>query len=269
MSTRWPRAAVAVVAAWACAAAHAQPAVHVVDDTGAVVALAAAPQRIVSLLPSVTETVCALGACARLVGVDTHSNWPAPVRALPHVGGLEDADIEHIARLAPDLVLAASSTRALTRLRALGIAVAAIEPRSHAQARDSFERIALLLALPDARERAAALWQRIDDGIGQAAASVRPQARGAAVYYEVSAVPYAAGEASFIGETLARLGVRNIVPAAMGPFPQLNPEYVVRADPRFVFVSAAQQRTLQARPGWPAVRALREGGVCGFDAAFA
>ena len=58
------------------------------------IALAAPPQRIVSLLPSLTESVCAIGACARLVGTDRFSNWPASVAALPKLGGLDDVRIE-------------------------------------------------------------------------------------------------------------------------------------------------------------------------------
>ena len=57
------------------------------DDSGQTVRFDAAPQRIVSLLPSLTETVCALGQCAKLVGVDRYSNFPQSVRALPQVGG--------------------------------------------------------------------------------------------------------------------------------------------------------------------------------------
>ena len=75
-------------------------------------AVAAPPQRIVSLVPGLTESVCALGACARLVGTDRYSNWPASVAALPKLGGLDDAQVERIAALKPDLVLIAPSARA-------------------------------------------------------------------------------------------------------------------------------------------------------------
>ena len=78
-------------------------------------ASAAPPQRIVSLLPSITESVCALGACARLIGVDRYSNWPDSVKALPQLGGLDDPAIERIVGLKPDLVLAAPSSRATDR----------------------------------------------------------------------------------------------------------------------------------------------------------
>ena len=75
-----------------------------------------------TLLPSHTETVCALQACDRLVGTDRWSDWPAPVRALPKLGGLDDLDVEALVRLRPDVVIAARSHRALARLRALGVA---------------------------------------------------------------------------------------------------------------------------------------------------
>ena len=77
------------------AVATAAP-VQVTDDRGRELTLAAPPQRIVSLLPSLTETVCELQACTRLVGTDRFSNWPAAVSALPKLGGLEDSQIERI-----------------------------------------------------------------------------------------------------------------------------------------------------------------------------
>ena len=86
--------------------------VSVTDDRGKVQQFEKAPQRIVSVLPSLTESVCALGACAKLVGVDRYSNWPATVKRLPQVGGGLDLNIEAIVRLKPDVVLAATSSRA-------------------------------------------------------------------------------------------------------------------------------------------------------------
>ena len=81
-------------------------AVTVLDDRQQTIQIAQAPQRIVSLLPSLTETVCTLGACQRLVGVDRYSNWPEAVIAkLPKVGGGLDPSIEAIVALKPDVVL--------------------------------------------------------------------------------------------------------------------------------------------------------------------
>lgn len=235
-----------------------------VDDRGTTVRLAAPPQRIVSILPSLTETVCELGACARLVGVDRYSNWPAPVRALPLVGGGIDPNVEAIVALKPDLVLAAPSSRVASRLESLGITVAVLEPKNQAGMQRVIGQVARLLDVPPAE--ADALWRRIDAGVNAAAASVPAEARGARVYFEVNNGPYAAGESSFMGETMARLGARNIIPAALGPFPKISPEFVVRADPQVIMVGQRSGQGLEQRPGWAAIRAVREGRVCRFDA---
>jgi len=126
-------------------AASAAAAEQVTDDRGRTLTLSAPPQRIVSLLPSLTETVCELRACARLVATDRFSDWPLAVRALPKVGGLEDAQIERIVALRPDLVLTAVSSRAIDRLEALGLPVLALEPRNHAEMLRVIGRVARAL----------------------------------------------------------------------------------------------------------------------------
>ena len=240
----------------------AAQALQIRDDRGVVVTLSAPPQRIVTLLPSLAETVCELGQCQRLVGVDRYANWPAAVRKLPRVGGGLDPDIEAVLALRPEVVLLATSSRAAGRLEALGIKVIALEPRSHADVRRVLVQVAQLLGLPAGEgER---IWRQIDNAVTEAAQSVPLAARGARVYFEVSSGPYAAGEASFIGETLRRLGARNIVPAALGAFPKLNPEFVVRADPDLIMIGDENFTTLAGRPGWSAMRAVKDKRVCVF-----
>jgi iron complex transport system substrate-binding protein len=242
-------------------AAQAQAQVEARDDRGAALRLPAPPQRIVSLLPSLTESVCALGACARLVGVDRFSNWPASVRALPKLGGLDDAQIERIAALRPDVVLVSSSARVVDRLEALGLKVLVLESRDHADVQRSLRVIAQLLGTPGAAER---VWAGIERATRAAAARVPAALRGRRVYFEVDTTPFAAGAGSFIGETLARLGLANAVPAELGPFPQLNPEYVLRVQPDIVMAVAPALAEMRKRPGWAALRALRDGRSCGF-----
>lgn len=251
---------VASPAAWA---AGSPLPIAVQDDRGRSLTLAAPPQRIVSLLPSLTETVCALGDCARLVGVDRFSNWPAEVARVPQVGGLEDAQIERIVSLKPDLVLAAASSRAVDRLEALGLTVAVLEPRTHASARRTMESVAQLLGRPGA---GLALWQQADARISAAAARVPAALRGQRVYFEVGNGPYAAGASSFVGETLQRLGLDNIVPASLGPFPKLNPEFVVRARPDIAMAPQASIDEMPQRPGWATLPAVAGRRWCGFDA---
>lgn len=253
-------ALVASPAAWA---AGSPAPITVQDDRGRSLTLAAPPQRIVSLLPSLTETVCALGDCARLVGVDRFSNWPAEVARVPQVGGLEDAQIERIVSLKPDLVLAAASSRAVDRLEALGLTVAVLEPRTHASARRTMESVAQLLGRRGAGQ---ALWQQVDARISAAAARVPAALRGQRVYFEVGNGPYAAGASSFVGETLQRLGLDNIVPASLGPFPKLNPEFVVRARPDIAMAPQASIDEMPQRPGWATLPAVAGRRWCGFDA---
>jgi iron complex transport system substrate-binding protein len=238
-------------------------ALELVDDRGATLRLAAPPKRIVSLLPSLTESVCHLGQCGRLVAVDRYSNWPESVRALPQVGGGLDPNIESILALRPDVVLAGTSMRAIGRLEALGIKVVALEPRTHADVRRVLDKLGVLLGVDDAQR----VWRSIDAGVSAIARALPPEVRGTRVYFEINRGPYGAGEASFIGETLARLGARNILPAALGPFPRINPEYVVRANPDLIMAGARDAAELQQRPGWNTVRAVREQRVCSFAAA--
>ncbi|WP_198970099.1 ABC transporter substrate-binding protein [Xylophilus sp. ASV27] len=245
-----------------CLHAAAARALSVRDDRGRALRFEHGPQRIVSLLPSLTESVCALEQCQRLVGVDRYSNWPESVRRLPVVGGGLDPNIEAIVALQPDVVLLATSSRASERLEALGVKVLALEPKTHADVRRVLSKLAQLLELPD--ERAAQLWRVIDAGVQAAAQSLPPRARQARVYFEVSRGPYAAGESSFIGETLSRLGVRNVVPAALGPFPRLNPEFVVRAHPDVIMIGNRSMQAAVPYPGWGGMRAIREQRICVF-----
>ncbi len=258
-----PAAAVLALAAWfgLCDAAAAQP-VQVRDDRGHLLRLPAPPSRIVSLLPSLTESVCALGGCGRVVGTDRYSNSPASVRALPKLGGLDDAQIERIVALKPDVVLAAPSSRAVERLESLGLKVAVLETRTHAEVRRGLGQLAALLGRPEAAER---LWAGIERELSQAQVMVPAGLRGKRVYFEVASTPYAAGEASFIGETLARLGMDNAIPAALGPFPKLNPEFVVKAQPDVVMAAARAVAEMPGRPGWANLRALQQRRTCGFD----
>ena len=235
-------------------------AAQVIDDRGISVTLPAPPQRIVSILPSLTESVCELGYCARLVGVDRYSNYPASVQKLPQVGGGLDPNVEAIVALRPDVVLMAKSSRVGERLEALGIKVVALEPKTHADVQRVMLKLGQLLEVSDAPR----IWRAIDAGVSAAAQSIPANRRGARVYFEVNQGPYAAGESSFIGETLTRLGAKNIVPAKLGPFPKLNPEYIVRANPDLIMIGQRSADGLQQRPGWQSIRALREQRLCVF-----
>jgi len=261
MTRRWIRSfSLAIGLGVFALAAHA---LDVVDERGVTVSLPQPPQRIVTLLPSLTEGVCALGACSRLVGIDNYSNSPNAVLALPRLGGGIDPNVEAIVALRPDAVLLAKSSRVTQRLEALGLKVVVLEPKSHADVRRVLDKLDQVLGTHEA----ANIWRVIDASVSAAAQSLPTSVKGQRVYFEVNSAPYAAGESSFIGETLTRLGMKNIVPASLGPFPKLNPEYVVRANPDLIMVSVRSAVGMEQRPGWSGIRAVREGRICRFDAA--
>lgn len=235
--------------------------VQVRDDRGVTVSFEQPPRRIVSLLPSLTETLCALQACERLVGVDRWSNWPASVRTLPPLGGIDEVSIEALVRLKPDVVLAARSQRLLERLEALGLKVLALESDRHDDVRRSFATLATLLGQPEAGPRA---WAAIQAELERAAARVPPAWRGRRVYAEIGSGGYAASRTSFVGETLERLTLANVAPGDAGPFPKLNAEFVLRRQPDLVITTAREHATLARRPGWDALRAVQAGQVCSF-----
>lgn len=235
-------------------------ALEIKDDLGHVTQITAPPQRIVSLLPSLTETVCELGACTRLVGVDRYSNFPASVDKLPKLGGMDDTNVEMIAALKPDVVLVAVSSRVADRLRALGMKVIALEPRSYKDVQRVLDQIGRILGVNDAQR----VWRHIEAGVAAAASSVPAKARGVRVYYEVANGIWAAGTVSFMGETLTRLGAGNIIPPDLGPFPKINPEFVVKANPALIMVGARGAQGLTERPGWNQIDAVKRGRICVF-----
>lgn len=243
--------------------ANAAQAIEITDDRNVSVQFKQAPLRIVSVLPSLTESVCALGHCQRLVGVDRYSNFPTSLASLPRVGGSLDPSIEAIAALKPDVVLMSVASRAAERLQALGIKVLAMEPKNQADVHRILLKLGQLLEVNEVDT----IWLEMNKGIDAAAKSLPASVKKMRVYFEVSNAPYAAGESSFIGEILQRLGAGNIVPAALGPFPKLNPEFIVRANPDVIMISERGYSALAARPGWNAMRALRENRVCVFTAA--
>ena len=260
------RLALIRLAAWfaLCAMGSTAQAIVLRDDRQVDVTLSQTPQRIVSLLPSLTETVCALGQCQKLVGVDRYSNWPERIAHLPRMGGGLDPNIESVVAAKPDLVLMATSARGAARFEALGLTVLALEPNSHADVQRVIRLMAKALGVPEAESER--VWRNIDAAVHAAAQSIPAHAKGQRVYFEVGPAPYGASESSFMGQTLDRLGARNILPASFGPFPKINPEFVVRAQPDLIMVGDSSYADMATRPGWQAMRAMRMQRVCHFKA---
>lgn len=222
------------------------------DDAGHAVVLSQRPRRIVTLLPSFTETVFALGAGADVVGVDDYSDYPPEVARLPKLGGGYDTHVEELMALAPDLVLISPDSKAAATLAQNGVAVWGGDPR---QLADVFRVIAATGALLGRRAEADRLNADMQRQLSEIEASVH-QAPRVSVYYELDATPYSVGPRSFMGVLIDKAGGRNIVPDGLGDFPKLNPELIFAQDPEVILGTSWQE--LSARPGWDRLRAVKE-----------
>jgi iron complex transport system substrate-binding protein len=237
--------------------------ISIVDDRNTTVVLSAPAQRIVSMLPSLTESVCALGKCSVLVGVDRFSNWPKSVDALPRLGGIADANIEGIVRLKPDLVLVEKSSPLIARLQSLGISVMAFDVQSMADVRRTLRQLDAVLGTTES----GAVWERIQLDIARASRTLSPSQKAARVYFEVNSAPFAAGKTSFIGELLDRLGMQNIATQKMGAYPKINPEFVAQARPDLIMTTEVSAKQLAQRPGWKSIPAIEANRICFFSTA--
>ncbi|GGJ88387.1 ABC transporter substrate-binding protein [Deinococcus aquiradiocola] len=226
------------------------------DDLGRKVTLRAEPKRIVSVLPSSTETVCALGACARLVGVDEYSNFPAQVNALPKVGGLYTPNIEAMVALKPDLVIVGKSGKLADSLTAAGVPVLALNPETYEEV---FSKTLTLGRVLNREAAAKNLVVQMRRDIAKVEILTRNAPHRPSAYYEIDPTPYTAGPNSFIGVLLGKAGATNIIPASLGEFPKISPELVVQANPELML--GLDVATARARPGWAGLRAVRSGRV--------
>lgn len=235
-------------------------AMEVIDDRGKTISLASPPQRLISLLPSLTESICALGKCNHLVGVDRFSNWPLSLQNLPKLGGMSDTNLEAIVQLKPDLVMVDKSSPIISRLEDLRISVMAFEIKTMADEERTLKKLDLALGSKEAGR----VWNQIQAEITRANKQLDGSQKNMRVYFEVNTAPYAAGRSSFIGELLTRLELNNIIPESLGPFPKINPEFVVQAKPQIIMLSETGVTDMKKRPGWTDIPAVRENRICAF-----
>jgi iron complex transport system substrate-binding protein len=252
MGSRW-----AVVLAVVAAGCGGSPAV---SDDGR-------PERIVSLSPSATETLFAVGAGSQVVAVDSESDHPpdAPQTDL----SAYQPNVEAIARYRPDLVVMPTEVPrdAVAGLRRLGLRVLAQPaPDDLDDAYAQMREVAAAAGRPEAGRR---LAERVRARVERLIASA-PAGASLSVFHELDPDLYAASSQSFIGRIYARLGLRNVADAAARragtPYPQLSSEAIVDADPDLVIladsVCCGQTPAVVARrPGWDAVSAVRRDAV--------
>lgn len=244
-----------LLAATTSAAATTYP-LTLTDDLGRKVILQAEPRRVVSVLPSTTETLCALGLCERLVGVDDYSDFPASVNKLPKVGGLYNPNIEAMVALKPDLVVVSKYGKLAESLAAAGITVMAINPETYDEV---FSKTLVLGRVMNREAQAKTLVIQMRRDIARIEILTKNAVRKPTAYYEVDPTPYTVGPNSFIGVLLGKAGAVNIIPASLGDFPKISPELVVQQNPQLIL--GVDLATAKARPGWANIAAVKSGRV--------
>jgi iron complex transport system substrate-binding protein len=194
------------------------------------------------------------------VGVDRFSNWPLSLQKLPKLGGMSDSNLEAIVQLKPDLVVVDKSSPIISRLEDLRIPVMAFEIKTMADEERTLKKLDLALGSKESGR----VWNQIQAEITRANKQLDGSQKNMRVYFEVNTAPYAAGRSSFIGELLTRLELNNIIPESLGPFPKINPEFVVQAKPQIIMLSETGVTDMKKRPGWTDIPAVRENRICAF-----
>jgi iron complex transport system substrate-binding protein len=236
--------------------------ISVTDDSGIAVSFNKSPERVISLLPSLTESVCALGKCSTLIGIDRFSNWPRSIENLPKLGGMSDINIERIIQLKPDVVLLEKASPVIARLNGLGIKTFAFDIKSMGDEERALQKLDSILGTSES----ARVWNQIQQQITRANKQLLSRDKKISVYFEVNSAPFAAGRNSFIGDILTRLGLVNIIPESLGPFPKINPEFVIQSNPEIILLSTSTLVDIQNRPGWKSIPAVAKNRVCIFTA---
>ncbi len=233
-----------------------------VDEAGRTVRVPQPVQRIVSLAPSLTETIYALGLQDRLVGDTDYCDFPPDAQKKPKVGGILNPSLEEIVALRPDLVLVTQVNRleTLHALEGLGIPSYATDPHTVQEIVSSTERLATVLGAPEAGASLAAdLESQLADLHQRLSGSVPRR-----VLFIVWPDPLiSVGKDTFIADALRLAGADSIVDSSQ-EWPQMSLEEVVRLQPDFLVFAESHSDSAQsdfdvlaARPGWRGLDAVR------------
>ncbi|MHB8500063.1 MAG: ABC transporter substrate-binding protein [Candidatus Acidiferrales bacterium] len=245
------------------AASPAAPPVYkdFVDEVGRTVRIPQPVQRIISLSPSLTETIYALGLQDRLVGDTDYCDYPPEAQKKPKVGGAINPSLEQIVALRPDLVLVTKLNRLETvnALAVLGIPSYATDPHTVQEIVSSTERLADVLGVPEAGATLGADLERHLAVLRQRLTGSGPRR----VLFIVWPDPLiSVGKNTFIADALRLAGASSIVDSSQD-WPQMSLEEVVRLQPDFLVFAESHDSgqndfdVLAERPGWRGLDAVR------------
>lgn len=266
-------APVATPAPSAAPAATAAP-IKLTDGLKREVTLAAPAKRIVSLAPSNTEILFALGLGAQVVGVDDFSDYPSEAKKLPSVGGsMGKYNLEAITALKPDLVLAAeiNTPEQVKAIQDLGLIVFYL---SNPQTLEGmFTSLQLVAQLGGVEGKANELAQSLQARIDAVKSKISAATQKPTVYYELDATdpgkPYTAGPGTFVDNLISLAGGQNIAADMTSPWGQISSEQIIARNPDIILLGDAAYgvtpESVGQRPGFSAINAVKNAQVLTFD----
>lgn len=240
-----------------------------VEGTNGEISIDDRPVRIVSLSPTATEDLFAIGAGEQVIAVDDQSNYP-PEAPMTELSGFEP-NAEAIAGYEPDLVVFATEPGDLgSALETLGVTALQLDAAPALEV--AYEQIEQLGLATGHSVEAETLVADMRSQVDELVAGADPSA-ALSFYYELDDTYYSVTSETFIGQLFELLGLENIADAAgrgSGGYPQLSGEYIIESDPDLIFLADTKccgqsPETVSGRPGWDQIAAVSDGGVVSLD----
>ncbi|MBA7576582.1 Vitamin B12-binding protein [subsurface metagenome] len=245
--------------------------ITITDDLNRTVDINGVPQRIVSHVPSITETLFALGAGEKVVGVSDYCDYPEEARLKPSVGSYFDPSMENIVALDPDLVLTDGHSESIKPLDNMGITYLVVDPRD---IDGVFRDIELLGKVTGTNKEAGKLIENMQKRISYVSARVEGVPRPK-VFYVIDATepsnPWTAGPGSFIDSLITMAGGENIGAKALSPWAIFSIEQIVSSDPEIIILSVrhgtafTSAEVLRGHPAWQETTAVKQNRIYVID----
>jgi iron complex transport system substrate-binding protein len=239
------------------------------DDANRTVRLEKQPQRLVSLAPSNTEILFALGLGSKVVGVTDFCDYPAETKAITKIGGVK-ANLEKIASLSPDLVLAiGGAPETVRQLQDMKIAVLVLDPKDIPAVLRDIQLVGDATGSSAiASQLTASMRKRMDDVAARVRGLTAPR-----VFYELDATdpakPYTTGPGSWHDQALLIAGGTNVAASAKSPWVQFSVEELLKADPEIILLGDAaygvSPEAAKSRVGWSGLTASKRNAVYAID----
>lgn len=245
-----------------------QEQVTVIDDLGRTITIEGKVERIISLAPSNTEILFALGLGQRVVGVTKYCNYPLEAQEIEKIGSLRELSYETIVQLEPDLILAASLTNqeVLTKLEEIGLLVVVLDPVDIDDILDNIQLVGLLTGSEEQAEKLVAELSLKRADLAAILENVTDKPR---VYFEIDSKLYTVAEDSFMGSLLNLAGGANIAADSLDPYPQFSSEEIIARDPEIIILAdvdwGVTPEMVMERPGWTGITAVQNEAVYPID----